>query len=71
MNTGVKSVRFSPGRICIYRTILIEFHFVDGADLAVGLQNGTICVFDVVGNGDFQLRTDGSSQVKNKLIAGF
>ncbi|CAF0843157.1 unnamed protein product [Adineta steineri] len=45
-NTGVKSVRFSP----------------DGLNLAVGLHNGNVCIFDVIGNGDFHLRTDGILQ---------
>ncbi len=37
---------------------------LDGGGLAVGLQNGMICIFDVLGNGDFHLRTDGTSRVK-------
>jgi hypothetical protein len=36
---------------------------LDGGDLAIGLQNGTVCIFNVLGNGDFNLRTDGTSQV--------
>ncbi|CAF0804031.1 unnamed protein product [Adineta ricciae] len=48
-NTGVKSVRFSP----------------DGGDLAIGLQNGSVFIFNVIGNGDFQLRTDSAAQQKN------
>jgi len=44
---------------------------LDGTDLAVGLQNGTIWIFDVLGNGDFQLRTNGASQVKMKSIGNF
>jgi hypothetical protein len=36
---------------------------LDGGDLAIGLQNGTVCVFDVVGNGDFHLRKEANSQV--------
>ncbi|CAF0869591.1 unnamed protein product [Rotaria sordida] len=49
INTGVKAVRFSP----------------NGEDLAVGLQNGRICIFNVLGNGDFNLRTDGIFQNNN------
>ncbi|CAF0968280.1 unnamed protein product [Adineta steineri] len=48
-NTGVKSVRFSP----------------DGADLAIGLQNGAVFIFSVLGNGEFHLRTDGTLQNNN------
>jgi len=40
---------------------------LDGGDLAIGLQNGMIWIYAVLGNGDFQLRTDGKSQVKKKL----
>jgi len=36
---------------------------IDGTNLAVGLQNGNVCIFDVLGNGDFHLRTDGLLQV--------
>jgi hypothetical protein len=39
---------------------------LDGGDLAIGLQNGTVCIFNVLGNGDFNLRTDGTSQVYNE-----
>ncbi|CAF3919790.1 unnamed protein product [Rotaria sp. Silwood2] len=46
INTGVKTVRFSP----------------DGEDLAVGLQNGMIYIFNVLGNGEFNLRADGIPQ---------
>ncbi|CAF4732660.1 unnamed protein product [Rotaria sp. Silwood1] len=52
INTGVKTVRFSP----------------DGEDLAVGLQNGMICIFNVLGNGDFNFRADGISQNNNAFI---
>ncbi|CAF0968199.1 unnamed protein product [Adineta ricciae] len=45
-NTGVKSVRFSP----------------DGLSLAVGLHNGNVCIFDVLGNGDFHQHPDGLLQ---------
>lgn len=41
---------------------------LDGRDLAIGLQNGMIWIFDVVGNGDFQLRTDGSAQYHNAPV---
>jgi hypothetical protein len=44
---------------------------LDGGDLAIGLQNGTVCVFDVLGNGDFHLRTDGISQVDQSQILFF
>jgi hypothetical protein len=40
---------------------------LDGGGLAVGLQNGMICIFDVLGNGDFHLRTNGTSPVKKKF----
>jgi hypothetical protein len=40
---------------------------LDGGDLAIGLQNGMIWIYDVLGNGDFQLRTDGKSQVKKEI----
>ncbi|CAF4245591.1 unnamed protein product, partial [Rotaria sp. Silwood2] len=43
VNTSVKSVRFSP----------------DGSNLAVGLQNGNVFIFNVLGNGDFPLHTNG------------
>ncbi|CAF1942420.1 unnamed protein product [Rotaria magnacalcarata] len=49
INTGVKAVRFSP----------------DGGDLAVGLKNGAICLFEVLGNGEFNLRTNGTFQNNN------
>ncbi|CAM4924279.1 unnamed protein product [Rotaria socialis] len=49
INTGVKAVRFSP----------------DGGDLAVGLKNGMICLFEVLGNGEFNLRTNGNFQNNN------
>ena len=42
--------------------------FLDGGDLAIGLQNGTIWIFDVLGNGDFQIRTDGTSQYNNTPV---
>jgi hypothetical protein len=44
---------------------------LDGGDLAIGLQNGTICVFNVLGNGDFHLRTDETLQVKKKINRQF
>lgn len=40
--------------------------FLDGSNLAVGLQNGNICMFDVLGNGDFHARSDGILQVSEK-----
>ncbi|CAF0951427.1 unnamed protein product [Rotaria sordida] len=43
VNTSVKSVRFSP----------------DGSNLAVGLHNGNAFIFNVLGNGDFSLHTNG------------
>jgi hypothetical protein len=41
---------------------------IDGTNLAVGLQNGNVCIFDVLGNGDFHLRPDGILQVIIKNI---
>lgn len=41
---------------------------LDGGDLAIGLQNGMIWIFDVVGNGDFQLRIDGREQYHNAPV---
>ena len=67
VNTGVKSVRFSPSRTLTYRRY---FHTgslltgIDGSDLAVGLQNGGVCIYDVRGNGDFQLRTNSIAEVE-------
>lgn len=39
----------------------VFFVFSDGFFLAVGLQNGQICLFDVLGNGDFRLRLEEKS----------
>ncbi|CAF1416009.1 unnamed protein product, partial [Didymodactylos carnosus] len=44
VNTSIKTVKFSP----------------DGEMVAVGLQNGNVYVYDVIGNGDFNLRDDGT-----------
>jgi hypothetical protein len=63
MNTGVKSVRFSPGLLRIFILKKNHFEIIDGSNLAVGLQNGNVCIFDVLGNGDFNLPSDGILQV--------
>jgi hypothetical protein len=68
VNTGVKSVRFSPGWIYTDIRLILFLRNLDGGELAIGLQNGTIRVFDVLGNGDFQLRTDGTSHVTYNSI---
>ena len=34
--------------------------------LAVGLQNGQICLFDVLGNGDFRLRLEEKSNLNEE-----
>lgn len=62
-NTGVKVVRFSPSKEC--QTLIDPSHrsLLDGTYLAVGLQNGQICVFDVLGNGDIRLRQEHMAQV--------
>ncbi|CAF4181076.1 unnamed protein product [Rotaria socialis] len=53
INTSVKSVRFSP----------------DGSELAVGLHNGQVYMFQVIGNGDFYLRTDGILHNNNPPVS--
>lgn len=45
--------------------------YIDGGELAVGLKDGLICLFEVLGNGDFNLRTDRSYQVWNQSIVLF
>ena len=69
VNTGVKSVRFSPGELKYLFFIRNEKSkgnypsFADGSNLAVGLLNGNVFLFDVLGNGDFHLRNDGMLRV--------
>ncbi|CAM4744928.1 unnamed protein product [Rotaria magnacalcarata] len=53
INTSVKSVRFSP----------------DGSELSVGLHNGQVYIFEVIGNGDFYLRTDGILHNNNPPVS--
>ncbi|CAF4219632.1 unnamed protein product [Rotaria socialis] len=53
INTSVKSVRFSP----------------DGSELAVGLHNGQVYMFQIIGNGDFYLRTDGILHNNNPPVS--